>query len=139
MDSRAWSDLVITRKEHMLVFLNWAFTVADVESALGEFFACQKYAGEHCAEVPVNNVSQYANPEVDRLLQQALKEQDQGRRTRLYARAEGIIVDDAPAVFVNYGARNLVVRSNVRELVASPLDSLFAGQHFLERAYIAKE
>ncbi len=43
-----------------------------------------------------NNHTQYSNPEVDRLLEQARTERDQATRFRLYQEAEAIIVDEAP-------------------------------------------
>jgi ABC-type transport system substrate-binding protein len=122
----------------MMTFLNWGF-LNEPASTLAEFFGCQKYEGERCSELPLNNITRYANPEVDRLMQQAAKEADTARQAKLYARAESLIVEEAPAIFAVYAVRNLVVQPYVRDLVASPLDSLFTGQHFLEKVYIARE
>lgn len=139
MESQDWTPRVINRKEYQVAFVNWAFSVADAESSMTEYFFCQRYEGDRCVELPANNLVQYSNPDVDRILQQAIKEQDPGRRTKLYAKAEKLVVEDAPAIFAYYGARNLVVKPYVHDLIASPLDSLFAGQYFLERVFIATE
>jgi oligopeptide transport system substrate-binding protein len=139
MESRDWTPRVINRKDYQVAFVNWAFSVADAESSMAEFFGCQKTEGDRCTELPANNLVQYANPNVDRFLQQALKEQDPRRRSKLYAKAEQFVVQDTPAIFMYYGARNILVKPYLRNLTTSPLDSLFAGQYFLELAYIARQ
>jgi oligopeptide transport system substrate-binding protein len=139
MELRDWTPKVVNRKEYQVAFVNWAFSVANPAEALHEFFACQKYEGDRCAELPLNNLVQYSNSDVDRTLQQAIKELDPKRRNKLYAKAERIIVDDTPAIFAYYAVRNIVVKPTVRDFITSPLDSIFPGQYFLERAYIARE
>lgn len=46
--------------------------------------------------VPTNNISMYKNPEVDKLLDDALQEPDQEKRAEMYKKAQEIIYQDAP-------------------------------------------
>jgi peptide/nickel transport system substrate-binding protein len=47
-----------------------------------------------------SNTHRYANPEVDRLCEEAGREMDAGKRRALYARLQRVIVDDSPVAFV---------------------------------------
>ena len=55
----------------------------------------------------VDNHTNYANPEVDDLLEQARTEQDQAKRFDLYNRAEKLIVADAPWIPLWHGDSGL--------------------------------
>ena len=62
-----------------------------------------------------NNHTNYSNPQVDALLEQARTETDKALRFRLYQQVEQLIVDDAPWVPLWYGGeRYLLVKPNVR-------------------------
>ncbi|MFP3392799.1 ABC transporter substrate-binding protein [Brevibacillus sp. SIMBA_040] len=47
---------------------------------------------------PTNNASLYKNPEVDKLLDEALQVTDQAKRTEMYKKAQAIVFEDAPMV-----------------------------------------
>jgi ABC-type transport system substrate-binding protein len=69
-----------------------------------------------------NNHGNYSNPEVDRLLEQARVEPDQGKRFALYHQAEQMIVDDAPWVPLWHGGeRYVLVKPNVKDYFLLPL------------------
>jgi ABC-type transport system substrate-binding protein len=69
-----------------------------------------------------NNHTNYSNPQVDALLEQARTETDEALRFRLYNQAEQIIVDDAPWVPLWYsGERYLLVKPNVHDYYLTPL------------------
>ncbi|HLF76418.1 MAG TPA: peptide ABC transporter substrate-binding protein [Dehalococcoidia bacterium] len=137
LEPAAW-NAAFNGGQYAIVANGWSFG-GDPESSLVEIFGCQKYDGNNCAQLPRNNVTKYSNPEVDRIMQQATKERNAKRRATYYAKAEAIVVEDSPAVFMNHVIRNLLVKPRVRDLKTSQLDSLFSGQYFLERAYIAAE
>src|SRR5215213_8628296 len=66
------------------------------------------------------NVSFYENPEVDKLLAQAKEVSDQEERKALYQKAEQIIVDDAPWVFLGYQKHQVVTRANITDFQLQP-------------------
>ena len=69
-----------------------------------------------------NNHTNYSNPEVDALLEQARVETDETLRFRLYNRVEQMILDDAPWVPLWYsGERYLLVKPNVHDYLQTPL------------------
>ena len=133
MESRAWTD-AFQRKEHMIVFVPFTFA-ADAESSLVDVFGCKRSEGDKCVELPGNNISQYTNLEVDRIMQQAAKEPNADRRVGYYSKAEKIIVDDSPLAFMFNPQRNLLVKPNVHGLKPTPLDSLIPSEFSLERVY----
>lgn len=63
-----------------------------------------------------NNHTNYNNPDVDALLEQARTETDDAVRFELYNQAEQMIIDDAPWVPLWYsGERYVLVKPNVRD------------------------
>jgi peptide/nickel transport system substrate-binding protein len=68
----------------------------------------------------LNNLS-YANPEVDRLLDQVRLETDAGKRTALFHRIHRLIHDDAPATFVFQSAQKYAVSRSIGGLVTTPV------------------
>ncbi len=63
----------------------------------------------------------YSNPEADRLMEQARREMDEGRRIEILHRLHRIFRDDAPAIFVVNAAQKYAFRRRVRGIVTSPL------------------
>ena len=69
-----------------------------------------------------NNHTNYSNPEVDRLLEQARVETDQARRYALYNEAEQIILNEAPWVPLWYSGESYVlVKPEVQDYHLPPL------------------
>ena len=69
-----------------------------------------------------NNHTNYSNPTVDDLLEQARTETDESRRFDLYHQAEQMIIDDAPWVPLWYsGERYLLVKPYVHDYLLTPL------------------
>ncbi|MFB6122409.1 MAG: ABC transporter substrate-binding protein [Haloferacaceae archaeon] len=58
------------------------------------------------------NVSHYANPEVDRLLDEGLRTYDVEERKRIYREAQERIVADAPVVFIRFARRMEAYRND---------------------------
>jgi peptide/nickel transport system substrate-binding protein len=63
---------------------------------------------------PLPNRANYANAEVDQLLLQARQVADQGKRAELYKRAQRLIVEDAPWIFVDHEVQVVATRANVK-------------------------
>jgi peptide/nickel transport system substrate-binding protein/oligopeptide transport system substrate-binding protein len=70
---------------------------------------------------PGTNFARYANPELDRLVDEAVRETDPDRRGDLYRRAERLAVDDAAWIFLYSFQDEALVRPEVQGLVLSPL------------------
>ena len=69
-----------------------------------------------------NNHTNYSNPEVDALLEQARTEVDESLRYQLYNQAEQMIIDDAPWVPLWYsGERYVLVKPQVQGYELSQL------------------
>ena len=69
-----------------------------------------------------NNHIGYSNQQVDRLLEQARTEQDQGKRFSLYKEAEQLILKDAPWVLLSHGNSGYVlVKPNVNDYFLFPM------------------
>ena len=59
------------------------------------------------------NATQYANPAVDALIDQAAQETDETKRMGLYAQIRQIIFDDVPLIFAHYETLNYLSRKQV--------------------------
>ena len=73
-----------------------------------------------CAPQGLNNGC-YANPEADRLMEEARRETDRRAATAIYHRLHRILRDDAPAIFVVNAAQKYAFRKRIRGLTTSPL------------------
>lgn len=67
------------------------------------------------------NLGGYHNPALDRLLEQARVERNVARRMALYGQAEQLIVDDAPAIFLNHSLNFVLVKPYVKGYVLAPI------------------
>jgi oligopeptide transport system substrate-binding protein len=67
------------------------------------------------------NFSEYSNPTLDILLDQAAIEQNEITRLNMYQQAEQMIVDDAPCLPLFHGANYILVESYVKGYELSPL------------------
>jgi oligopeptide transport system substrate-binding protein len=67
------------------------------------------------------NISEYSNPTLDTLLDQAAIEEDRALRLNMYQQAEQLVVDDAPCLLLFHGANYILVESYVQGYELSPL------------------
>jgi len=72
------------------------------------------------------NISEYSNPSLDALLDQAAIEQDETVRLAMYQQAEQLIIDDAPCLPLWHGVNYILVKSYVKgyELSAQGIPDL---------------
>ena len=59
------------------------------------------------------NATQYPNPAVDKLIDQASVETDEAKRKTLYSQLRQIIFDDVPLIFAHYETLNYLSRKEV--------------------------
>jgi len=69
----------------------------------------------------LDNHMGYANPEVDRLLEEARTEQDHDRRVSLYLQAEQMILNDAPWVPLHYDVEYWLTKPYVKGMIYPPM------------------
>jgi peptide/nickel transport system substrate-binding protein len=67
-----------------------------------------------------NNDMQYSNPQVDTLLENARSSSDQATRATDYQKAQTLIVQDAPYVFIYYGVAVQATTTNIKNFTVSP-------------------
>lgn len=98
---------------HDMALLGWG-PLPDAHHTLNSMF--------HSSQRPPAsfNIAYYSNPEVDRLIDEAARQLDPERRKELYRRAQAIIWDDAPWIFLYTQNMILGVRDNLEGMVTYP-------------------
>lgn len=93
----SWKELVdeIRKGKGDMFMYSWLIPVADADAWLTPLFQSKSS----------DNLTQYVNPTVDRLLEQAKSMVNDANRLELYRKAQGVIVDDAPMVFLFHKVR----------------------------------
>ncbi len=79
----------VNERKYQMFSLGWIADYPDPENFLDLLFHSESS----------NNHTNYANPEVDRLLEEARTERDRERRFEIYNQVEQMILDDAPWVW----------------------------------------
>jgi oligopeptide transport system substrate-binding protein len=142
-----------------LVIQMWEQTLdveIDTEQIDYDSFTDRVYAGEHgqivsfgwCADYPdpenfadilfhsesKQNISNYNNPELDALLEEARSEMDVEKRMELYHQIEQMIVDEIPALFVSHSRTYYyVVKPYVHGYVETPIAVAQSMNVWIER------
>jgi peptide/nickel transport system substrate-binding protein len=102
--SQALQDAGGRRKNVPMAVWTWLANFNDPKDTLD--FTVN---GERIVDKGCYNFAFYSNPRVNELFHQAAPELDVGKRLRLYQELEGIVVDDAPWIFLfnvdNYNFR----------------------------------
>jgi oligopeptide transport system substrate-binding protein len=96
--------------DYQMFELGWVADYPDPEN----FLKIQFHSGS------TNNYTQYANAEVDRLLEEADTETDEATRLSLYQQAEQIIVDDAPWIPLFHDEFNVLIKPYVKGYILPP-------------------
>jgi peptide/nickel transport system substrate-binding protein len=92
--------------------LSWFLKSEDPDLSLYPLFFSKN--------TPLPNRSNYNNAEVDQLLLQARQVADKAKRADLYRRAQKMIVEDAPWVFVDHELQIVATRAGVRGFKLHP-------------------
>jgi len=96
--------------EYQMFELGWVADYPDPEN----FLKIQFYSGS------TNNHSQYANAEVDGLLEEADTEADEAARLSLYQQAEQIIVNEAPWIPLFHDKFSVLIKPYVKGYLLPP-------------------
>ncbi|GFN36484.1 glutathione ABC transporter substrate-binding protein [Tepidimicrobium xylanilyticum] len=105
--------------EHDMFILGWVTVTGDADYGLYALFHSSQHGG-------AGNRTFYTNSEVDKLLDQGRTSIDEGERLEVYAKAQELIVEDAPQLFLYFQTQNAGVQSNVEGFRLHP-----AGHHKL--------
>ncbi|MEE9171885.1 MAG: ABC transporter substrate-binding protein [candidate division NC10 bacterium] len=108
LDWPAYLNLV-DRGDAPLFRLGWLADYPDPENFLTVLFHSRNMGSK-------GNLSRYANPRVDTLLDRADGSLDSAERRRLYREAEKIILEDAPWIFLHYYSTEVLVQPWVKGL-----------------------
>jgi oligopeptide transport system substrate-binding protein len=103
--------------------LGWEVTVPDPAAYLRPLF--------DSSQVGLDNLSQYAEPEVDDLLDAARRAPGERQRLATYREAEARILEDMPVLPLLWYRHSAVVDREVQDLVYSPL-----GRMNLDRVWL---
>jgi len=127
-DWGTYLDTVIVppeQAEHDIFMLGWGTVTLDADYGLYALFHSSQWP-------PANNVSYYANDDVDALLDEARVTPDRVVREGLYKDAIEIIWNDAPWIFLHNEGQVNGVRSNVKGLIHHPLENISAWNAYIE-------
>ncbi len=100
-----------------LAMEGWTGDNGDPDNFIGEMW------GEK--NIPVVNWLRYKSAPLEKLLADALKVADQGKRTAIYAEAQRIVVDDAPWIFLNSTLQVRAIRKEVKGFQLNPTQMFF--------------
>ncbi|MDR4987952.1 MAG: ABC transporter substrate-binding protein [Bacteroidales bacterium] len=96
---------------------SWIADYPDAENYLALFYSQNKTpAGP--------NYTHFSDPYFDALYEQSLAETNDSLRYRLYHKMDGIIIDQAPKVFLFYDRSARFVHNNVSNMTNNPLNHL---------------
>ena len=99
----------ITKGEYPFFRLGWTIDYPDPDGFLFTMF--------HSSNIEKGyNYCKYSNPEVDKLLDEARNETELMVRVPIYEKAEKIIVEDAPMIFMYFYMLNILPQPNVHGL-----------------------
>lgn len=127
-DWGTYLDTVIVppeQAEHDAYMLGWGTVTLDADYGLYALFHSTQWP-------PRNNVSYYANDEVDALLDEARVTPDRAVREDLYRQAIEIIWEDAPWIFLHNEGQVNAVREGVEGLIHHPLENILAWDASIE-------
>lgn len=107
-----------------MALFNWFGDYPDAENFLRPLFhSANKGSG--------GNRSFYENRQFDALVEKAALTVDEQQRNALYARAEQLIVDDAPWIFLWNGGRRLAFSKRVSRFVSYPVYNGMKGNEII--------
>lgn len=105
---------LLQQKEIPMYSISWLADYPDPENFLDVLFRSGS----------LENYSNYTNPQVDALLDEAATETDEQKRWDLYQEAEHIILDDAPIIPLYHDVEYILVKPYVKGLHMTPMGIL---------------
>jgi len=112
IDPDYYQDVLESDRHGQLISEGWCADYPDPENFADVLF----HSGNDM------NRSNYNNPALDRLLEEARVEPDAVKRMAMYSKAEKIIVNDAPAVFLTHSKAFVLVKPYLRGFEPRPMN-----------------
>jgi len=78
--------------------------------------------------MPVGDTSHYKSAEADKLMLDGRQTADHGKRIEIYKKAQAVILEDAPWIFVNSVLQTRVARKEVKGFQLNPTQMFFDMQ-----------
>ncbi len=100
---------IAERAETEMFRMGWVVDYADPDNFLYVLLHSDNWGSK-------GNYSHYKNPEVDRLLAEARIETETAKRLELYQKAEELIVEDAPWVFLFHYTTSLLAQDWIKNI-----------------------
>lgn len=101
------------RNSPQMAEMSWNAPTGDPDYVLNRLF-------NTAAHPPAWNAGWYSNAEVDELLNKAQLISDEAVRRDLYLKAQALIAEDAPWLFVNHGSQIVVHSAKLKGFLLSP-------------------
>jgi len=99
----------------------WTGDNGDPDNFLGDLFEW----GPDPNKPRTNDTSRYRNPEYEKLIQEGRETADQAKRAQIYEKANQVLHDDAPWIFINYTNQVRASRATVKGFQLNPLQMFF--------------
>jgi peptide/nickel transport system substrate-binding protein len=121
VDMGANLSTIRSGKYQGMFMVGWTGDNGDPDNFVGELF--------NSKNIPVGNTARYHNPQVDTLLDQAVKESDPQKRLALYSQIQQAVLEDAPWIFVNSVLQVRAIRKEVKGFTLNPTQMFFDMQN----------
>jgi ABC-type transport system substrate-binding protein len=121
VDMGANLSTIRSGKYQGMFMVGWTGDNGDPDNFVGELF--------NSKNIPVGNTARYHNPQVDTLLDQAVKESNPQKRLALYSQIQQAVLEDAPWIFVNSVLQVRAIRKEVKGFTLNPTQMFFDMQN----------
>ena len=119
----AFLDRITGTKDFEMFLVGFSWGVDPDQSTM---WKCSAYEGGF-------NMNKYCNPEVDQLLDEALRTTDQEQRKELYTQMQNILMEDLPSAILDFPQALSVVNKRVHNLFPNDVDDRYnAHQWWVE-------
>lgn len=109
-----WGAYLTEYRNHpQMAQMSWNSAMGDPDYVLYRLFHTDQ-------KPPAWNAGSYSNPELDALLSEAQVSTSDARRLELYLKAQELIAEDAPWLFVNHGSQIVAYTSKMQGFKLSP-------------------
>ena len=109
-----WGAYLKAYREHpQMAQMSWNPPIGDPDIVLNNLFNSSNFP-------PGWNAGSYKNEEVDTLVTSARQISDPGKRREFYLKAQELIAEDAPWIFVNHGSQIIAHSAKLKDFLVSP-------------------
>jgi dipeptide transport system substrate-binding protein len=114
IQSYEWGEYIKRSKggENQAMLIGWSGDNGDPDNWLRVLFGCDSLEG--------NNFSKWCDKKFDDIVKEALRINDQGKRTELYKQAQHILKDAVPYTPIAHSTVYQPMRANVQDFKISP-------------------